>query len=221
MANAVAFVDALDLRKITLVVHDWGGPIGLVNATEMPERFSRLVILNTWLHHDTYEYTDPLRAWNKRAPSVDFSKMGGAPFAGSPDSPDIIQAGYSAPFEGPETQAGARRWPWMLPFMNPKEGGAARQAKAYHALASWRKPAHVIFGDSDQVMLDYAEARGRPVHVLLTKSDKLGRNEARSTLQKTRALLGERAGVQLFSAESGEGIDAAQGALAALLAGRA
>jgi len=77
------------------------------------------------------------------------------------------------------------------------------------------------FGESDQVMLEYAEARGRPVHVLLTKSDKLGRNEARATLQKTRAQLGERAGVQLFSAASGEGVDAAQGALAALLAGRA
>jgi GTP-binding protein len=76
------------------------------------------------------------------------------------------------------------------------------------------------FGDSDQVMLEYAEARGRPVHVLLTKSDKLGRNEARSTLQKTRALLGTRASVQLFSAESGEGMDAAQGAMEALLAGR-
>lgn len=76
------------------------------------------------------------------------------------------------------------------------------------------------FGESDQVMLEYAEARGRPVHVLLTKADKLGGNEARSTLQKTRALLGERASVQLFSAESGEGIDAAQGALEALLAGR-
>ena len=76
------------------------------------------------------------------------------------------------------------------------------------------------FGDSDRVMLEYAEARGRPVHVLLTKSDKLGRNEARSTLAKTRALLGERASAQLFSAESGEGVDAAQGALEALLAGR-
>ncbi len=76
------------------------------------------------------------------------------------------------------------------------------------------------FGASDQTMLEYAEARGRPVHVLLTKSDKLGRNEARNTLQKTRTLLGDRASVQLFSAESGEGVDAAQGALEALLSGR-
>ena len=77
------------------------------------------------------------------------------------------------------------------------------------------------FGESDRMMLEYAEARGRPVHVLLTKADKLSRNEGRTTLQKTRAALGARATVQLFSAVSGEGVDAAQGALDALLKGRA
>jgi GTP-binding protein len=76
------------------------------------------------------------------------------------------------------------------------------------------------FGDSDETMLEYAAARGRPVHILLTKCDKLGRNEGRATLQKVRARLGERATAQLFSAQSGEGVDAAQGALDALLAGR-
>ena len=76
------------------------------------------------------------------------------------------------------------------------------------------------FGDSDQVMLDYAAARSRPAHVLLTKSDKLGRNEAREALKKTRARLGERATAQLFSAVTGEGVDNARGALGALLAGR-
>jgi len=77
------------------------------------------------------------------------------------------------------------------------------------------------FGESDRMMLEYAQARGRPVHVLLTKADKLSRNEGRVTLQKTQATLGERATAQLFSAVSGEGVDAAQGALDALLKGRA
>lgn len=76
------------------------------------------------------------------------------------------------------------------------------------------------FGESDQAMLEYASARGLPAHVLLSKSDKLGRNEARQTLQDVRRALGERAGVQLFSAQSGEGVDTAQGALEALLAGK-
>ena len=43
-------IEALDLQKITLFVQDWGGPIGLRQAAEIPERFERLVILNTWLH---------------------------------------------------------------------------------------------------------------------------------------------------------------------------
>lgn len=42
-------VDHLDLRDITLVVHDFGGPIGLGFALKYPERIRRLVVLNTWL----------------------------------------------------------------------------------------------------------------------------------------------------------------------------
>lgn len=76
------------------------------------------------------------------------------------------------------------------------------------------------FGDSDETMLAYASARGRPVHVLLSKADKIGRNEARTTLKRVQAQLGDRATAQLFSATSGDGVDAAQGALDALLAGR-
>jgi GTP-binding protein len=76
------------------------------------------------------------------------------------------------------------------------------------------------FGERDEAMLRYAAARGIPSHVLLTKSDKLGRNEARQALAIARRSLGERAGAQLFSAETGEGVDAAQAALEEMLAGR-
>ena len=44
-------IERLDLQNITMMVQDWGGPIGLINAVEMPERIDRLAILNTWLHH--------------------------------------------------------------------------------------------------------------------------------------------------------------------------
>lgn len=48
-ANLQTFLDALDLTGITLVVQDWGGPIGLSYAINNPEKIKRLVILNTWL----------------------------------------------------------------------------------------------------------------------------------------------------------------------------
>ncbi len=43
------FVEALGLERFALVVHDYGGPIGLPLALERPERITRLVLMNTWM----------------------------------------------------------------------------------------------------------------------------------------------------------------------------
>ncbi len=77
------------------------------------------------------------------------------------------------------------------------------------------------FGASDEAMLAYATARGLPSHVLLTKADKLKHGEMKAALGAARHTLGGRASVQLFSAETGEGVDAAQAALQAMLSGHA
>ncbi len=58
-------ITALDFNDITLVSQDWAGSIGLAQAVHMPERFERLVIMNTWLHHPTYEYSEAIKFWNK------------------------------------------------------------------------------------------------------------------------------------------------------------
>ncbi|WP_041450764.1 alpha/beta fold hydrolase [Hoyosella subflava] len=44
----VAFIDRLGLSNTTLIVHDWGGPIGLYAAEKRPDKFERLVVANTW-----------------------------------------------------------------------------------------------------------------------------------------------------------------------------
>lgn len=46
-ANLVEFIERLDLRNIVMVVHDWGGAIGLGAAVQLPTRFAGLVVLNT------------------------------------------------------------------------------------------------------------------------------------------------------------------------------
>ena len=46
--HAMAVLDELDLHDVTLVCHDWGGPIGLGAALERPERVRALVAMNTW-----------------------------------------------------------------------------------------------------------------------------------------------------------------------------
>lgn len=43
-----AFVTELDLREVTLMGQDWGGPIGLMVATRHPERFAGFILGNTW-----------------------------------------------------------------------------------------------------------------------------------------------------------------------------
>lgn len=69
-ANVARLVEALDLRDITLVVHDWGGPIGIGAFLDMPERVSRLVVLNTTIFPmpaEGYTYTRfpfPWLAWS-------------------------------------------------------------------------------------------------------------------------------------------------------------
>ena len=75
--------------------------------------------------------------------------------------------------------------------------------------------------EHDQEMLELASSRGRPVHILLTKADKLGRGAGGNALQAVRRKL-PRSGVsvQLFSALSGDGVTEARGMLERLLDGR-
>lgn len=48
VANLESLLLHLDLHEMTLVLHDWGGPVGLGFATRHPERIKRLVLMNTW-----------------------------------------------------------------------------------------------------------------------------------------------------------------------------
>jgi len=73
--------------------------------------------------------------------------------------------------------------------------------------------------DVDQQMLALADAVACPVHVVLTKADKLSRGKAAAALQATRKSLTNRASVQLFSALNGQGIDEARAMLETMLDG--
>lgn len=74
-------------------------------------------------------------------------------------------------------------------------------------------------GEFDRMMLDWCASIGCPVHVLLTKADKLGRRQAGDALAAVQREVGEAATVQLFSATKGTGLDEARGRLDALLCG--
>lgn len=71
--------------------------------------------------------------------------------------------------------------------------------------------------ETDWQMIGYARSRGLPVHLLLSKCDKLTRNEGRTTLRRVVAELGADATAQLFSAVTGEGVEDARKRLEAML----
>jgi haloalkane dehalogenase len=48
IANLEGLLVHLDLHNITLMLHDWGGPVGLGFATRHPDRIKRLILMNTW-----------------------------------------------------------------------------------------------------------------------------------------------------------------------------
>ena len=76
-----------------------------------------------------------------------------------------------------------------------------------------------MLGEFDWMMLAWCESIDCPVHVLLTKADKLKKRAADQALSAVRRELADAATVQLFSATRGTGLDAARERLDALLVG--
>ena len=140
---------ALDLSDVTVVVQDWGGPIGLRWAVENAERVARLVILNTGLF--TGRVSKGFMAWRdfaERNPDLPVGFVVGG--ATATDVPDDVVAAYEAPFPNAESKAGAAQFPLIVPTSDDM-AGAKEMRDVMDALSRWDKPALVAFSDSDPV----------------------------------------------------------------------
>ena len=73
-----AFIDALGLKDLTLVVHDFGGPIGLAHAIDRPATVRGLVIFNTWMWslEGNRQYEWPARLMSSRLGRLLYERLG-------------------------------------------------------------------------------------------------------------------------------------------------
>jgi haloalkane dehalogenase len=144
-----AVLRALDLRAATVVVQDWGGPIGLRWAVENPERVARLVILNTGLF--TGRVSKGFMAWRdfaERNPDLPIGFV--LQNATATELPDNVLAAYEAPFPNAESKAGAAQFPLLVPISDDMDGAAEMRA-VVDELSRWEGPAMIAFSDSDPV----------------------------------------------------------------------
>jgi len=171
------FVERLDLTDVTMMVQDWGGPIGFAVATRHRERFSRFVIGNTW-------------AWPKSDLGTQvFSRVLGGPIGGylitrrnlfvenilpgnvkrTKLSAEVMDA-YRGPFPTPESRRPLHVFPREIlgcrPFLSEIEQGLSR-LEGLPALIVWptkdlafrepgRKRWEQVFPDHRTVILEGA-----------------------------------------------------------------
>jgi len=165
-------LEQLDVRGATIVVHDWGGPIGLRLAVEHPERFERLVILDTGLFTGRQRMSD---AWVKFRDFVERTEdlPVGLLVRGAckRDPGEEVIAAYEAPYPSVASKSGARAFPLMIPH-TPEEPGAAAGQRVLDALKADARPTLMLWADSDPVLPlatgeRFAEAIGREApHVI-------------------------------------------------------
>ena len=143
-------VRELDLGNLTVVVQDWGGPIGFRLCVTEPDRVARLVVLNTgigarapndeWLRFQAFMRrvgTDIVAGQLVRMSLV------------QPASDEVI-AGYDAPFPVPEARVGIAMFPELV-ATSAEHPSAAAMLDVRERLRSFDRPALVLFSDSDPI----------------------------------------------------------------------
>jgi len=151
-AFLLEIIEKLNLRNITLVVQDWGGLLGLTLPMEMPERFERLLVMNTALAGGDQPLSEGFVAWRAyvaRTPDLPCGKLMSRTCTHL--TPRELAA-YDAPFPDTRYKAGVRRFPQLVAERGEDPGAdIARKARQW-LRDSWKGESFMAIGVKDPVL---------------------------------------------------------------------
>lgn len=161
IANLESLLLRLNLRDLTLVLHDWGGPVGLGFAVRHPERVKRLVLMNTWAFARWPGAPFPrlleiIRS--ERGEKFVLEKNGYLEPAllGTTHHPEkltkIVMDAYRAPYPTPESRLALLCWTRDIP-VSGSDPSYAEMKRIEDGLSQFAKiPALLIWGMRDPVL---------------------------------------------------------------------
>jgi pimeloyl-ACP methyl ester carboxylesterase len=154
--NALALVDALDLRDVVLVAHDWGGPIGLGALLERRDRLRALVLMNTWAW-ELPSFLPPFLREFRTEGLGEILALGGNLFVESipggmarRDIDPVMMEAYRAPFPDYWSRAGILAFQREIP-LTERDRSAKLMGSIHERLPGLDVPVLLVWGLRDPV----------------------------------------------------------------------
>jgi pimeloyl-ACP methyl ester carboxylesterase len=144
------FVETMDLRNVLLVVQDWGGILGLTLPLQQPERYTRLLVMNTVL--GLGEVGDGFRQWRAYSNGQPDMAIGRLFQRGNPELMPAEAAAYDAPFPDVRHKAGVRRFPNLVPDGADAPGAEISRQAARFWSTQWQGDSFMAIGMKDPVL---------------------------------------------------------------------
>jgi pimeloyl-ACP methyl ester carboxylesterase len=196
-AMLLRFVERLELRRVTLVVQDWGGLLGLTLPVEYPDRIDRLIVMNTGLGigRSPGPGFDAWKAFVAAQPDFEIGRLMRRSVAGLTDAE---AAAYDAPFPDARYRAGVRRFPALVPVEPGMDGVAESLRAAQFLREQWTGRTFMAIGMQDPVLgppVMHALARtirGCPPPLELPQAGHFVQEHGEAVVEAALAAVGDR-----------------------------
>ncbi len=150
--SLIEFIKLLELDNITLLCQDWGGIFGLTLPMEYPNRFKRLILMNTILATGDFEISQGFKAFRQFMSGTQDLEAGRLIHSVTQHLTPEEVAAYDAPFLDVKYKAGVRRFPQLVPTSYDAYGAEiSRNARDWFQ-KEWTGESFMAVGMADPVM---------------------------------------------------------------------